>query len=299
MGWNCLQNKRTARWDVCVLDRKDRLRMDGKISIDQLVVEITRKCNMACAHCLRGDTQDLDIQPAFIDALLENVKEIYNVTFTGGEPALNPGALEYFLSRCQALGVLVHGFYIVTNGKVVPERFLAAVDALDVYAMACMFKPKDIPIQGDDAIHMVSGIRSEYTECAFGLALSLDDYHEPIPAGNIMRLMTRQSFCMDKMQNSGTSNLLRMGRAEHMADAREMEPLEVNYGHDYSQEVGEQRIENLYLNAKGGLLYHCDLSYEKQERMVYANVMDKGWVQSLAKNSKAEVEKVGKGQTYG
>ena len=30
-----------------------------KIAIDHLLVEITRKCQLRCAHCLRGDAQNI------------------------------------------------------------------------------------------------------------------------------------------------------------------------------------------------------------------------------------------------
>ena len=32
-----------------------------KIAIDHLLVEITRKCQLRCAHCLRGDAQNINM----------------------------------------------------------------------------------------------------------------------------------------------------------------------------------------------------------------------------------------------
>lgn len=44
-----------------------------KIAIDHLLVEITRKCQLRCAHCLRGDAQNINMSPKIIDKLLESV----------------------------------------------------------------------------------------------------------------------------------------------------------------------------------------------------------------------------------
>jgi MoaA/NifB/PqqE/SkfB family radical SAM enzyme len=41
-------------------------------SVDSVVIEITRRCNMCCAHCLRGDAEAVDIQEKYIDAFLDS-----------------------------------------------------------------------------------------------------------------------------------------------------------------------------------------------------------------------------------
>lgn len=37
-----------------------------------VVIEVTRRCNMCCAHCLRGDAEAVDIQERYIDAFLDS-----------------------------------------------------------------------------------------------------------------------------------------------------------------------------------------------------------------------------------
>ena len=69
------------------------------ISYGNLCLEITRRCNMACAHCLRGDAQNVDMSHEIIDRALENVLSIGSLTFTGGEPSLNVDAMRYTLEK--------------------------------------------------------------------------------------------------------------------------------------------------------------------------------------------------------
>lgn len=260
-----------------------------KISIDQLAVEITRWCNMSCAHCLRGDRQLVDISKNTIDNFLERVKEISTITFTGGEPACNVSGMRNFLAACRKRNIPVYGFYLVTNGKVVPDSFLRAVDEWDNYCMKCDYGKVSGSIKADEAIRVVSWMQQRIKDFMSGLALSLDEWHEPIPLKNIMRLMSRRAFVTDKMIKTGDSSLIYMGRATQMPEKCMDEISPAYYEHDYSTEqtdpAGGDIIEQLYLNAKGGLLYSCDLSYEKQEEFVYANVQEEDWVESLVKNS--------------
>lgn len=40
-----------------------------KINTNQFVIEVTRRCNLACDHCARGEAQDIDLQPMYIDEI--------------------------------------------------------------------------------------------------------------------------------------------------------------------------------------------------------------------------------------
>ena len=42
------------------------------ISIDSLVLEITRRCNMSCEHCMRGEAQNIDMDLSIIDKIFES-----------------------------------------------------------------------------------------------------------------------------------------------------------------------------------------------------------------------------------
>ena len=88
----------------------------NKLSINSLMIECTRRCNLSCKHCLRGDTQNLNMKPRHISALLKNVDYISSVTFTGGEPLLYPQAIDAFIQSVKEFNVDVGNFYIATNG---------------------------------------------------------------------------------------------------------------------------------------------------------------------------------------
>ena len=45
------------------------------VFFDSLAVEVTRRCNMHCAHCLRGEAENKDISYEVMDALLRHVED--------------------------------------------------------------------------------------------------------------------------------------------------------------------------------------------------------------------------------
>lgn len=103
----------------------------AKIGVWSLILEVTRRCNMCCDHCLRGDAQNLDMEKQTVDALLEQVGSIGTITFSGGEPSLNIPLIRYFFERAREFGVMPYAFYVVTNGK--ENQMDLATTLLEVY----------------------------------------------------------------------------------------------------------------------------------------------------------------------
>lgn len=44
-----------------------------EIYVNYLAIEVTRRCNMKCNHCLRGDAQNLDISTAVLSGIASSV----------------------------------------------------------------------------------------------------------------------------------------------------------------------------------------------------------------------------------
>ena len=105
-----------------------------EIHVEFLVIEVTRRCNMKCEHCLRGDAQNLDISTA---TLSEIAKHIYpsSVTFTGGEPSLNVPAIKRYFELAERYGTMPNSFYVATNGAASKEQMRdLALTLLESYA---------------------------------------------------------------------------------------------------------------------------------------------------------------------
>jgi hypothetical protein len=85
--------------------------------VNQLVIEVTRRCNATCEHCLRGEPQNIDIRPEYIDALAANISEIGLLTISGGEPSLALPQTRRLLESFMKRDILItEQLYVATNG---------------------------------------------------------------------------------------------------------------------------------------------------------------------------------------
>lgn len=89
----------------------------ANIIFESLQLEITRQCNQKCAHCFRGDAQDIDISNETIDTLLDNCSGIFDLMITGGEPTLCPERFRYLLEACKKRQIVIFCLRFITNGS--------------------------------------------------------------------------------------------------------------------------------------------------------------------------------------
>ena len=207
-----------------------------------VVIEVTRRCNMCCEHCLRGDAQNLDIDTAYIDKLLEHCSSIGHITFTGGEPSLNVQAIEYTLNKCKQLNISVGGFFIATNGKANIEAL--AMASLRWYAYC------------------------EEKECC-SIAMSKDMFHDYVDDGNA-DLLKGLSFCTDeKVTDFDRAPLLNEGRAKELKGFNKRELFSNNAMLDIELYDDNYDVDSLvYLSANGELRDDCDTSYDNTQHTV-------------------------------
>ncbi len=66
-----------------------------KLSYKELAIEVTRRCNMQCSHCMRGHAENHTISKEVVDRLLDEVSVVGRLLLTGGEPFLEPEMMDY------------------------------------------------------------------------------------------------------------------------------------------------------------------------------------------------------------
>jgi hypothetical protein len=218
------------------------------MDVSDLVIEVTRRCNMQCPHCLRGEAQNLDIDRQYVDQIFSKISRIYTLTITGGEPSLAPDKIEMVTESAKQHEVSIGSFYCATNAKQVPDRFIMAILQLYLYC--------------------------EETEDSW-LTYSSDPFHAPVSPRMIKRLEAFR-FVEPKHGAQKPEQLLMEGRAyNNYGGGRYLEP--------QSFRVDNESIDDneLYLNCKGNLVAGCDCSYETQDEsnFLIGNVMEIGDLQ--------------------
>ena len=217
---------------------------------DELVIEVTRRCNMACAHCLRGEDECVDMSFNYLAKLASVTACIDQVCFTGGEPSLAVMQMRFFRELCQKKGINVYSFYVVTNGKQVSQEFLMEMLSWYSYCIECGGDPE-----------------------ACGLALSKDQYHEPIPERNEQLLRGLSFFREDKF-NDYKYGLLDLGRARGIVSCPKLEPVRRNLCAEIIDDdsIGIQSM--VTLTVHGDLLTECDYEYDDTEDITVGNITD-------------------------
>ena len=195
------------------------------VRIYDLCLEVTRRCNMECGHCLRGEAEDVDMSKEIVDQVLEQIDRISTVTFTGGEPTLNMDLIRYFFKRAEELDKMPYSFYIVTNGKAFQHEL--AIELLKWY-------PK----------------MEESDFC--GVAVSLDDWHDELETPPILKALI---FYTAEKERDSRFVPRREGRA---ASLNWSQPV----SHSCDIKMEDDEIQLLYVSANGNMIGDCDLSYE-------------------------------------
>lgn len=214
------------------------------MNLSNLIVEVTRKCNLYCDHCLRGDAMAMNIKKEYIDSILSQVDSIGSVCFTGGEPSLNVPAMEYFLEQCKGRRISIEFFYIATNGVNVPESFV--IFCLKLYSY-CDNKE------------------------ACRVDVSNDRYHMDIADYNLDLLQGLsffgKKFEKDYFNYANGASLISEGRSSNTRGAHEpYDSIEINSPNEFTDEC------EVYLNCKGEIINGCNWSFQSQKKHKICNV---------------------------
>lgn len=215
-----------------------------------LVIELTRRCNMYCKHCLRGCSENLNISKSIIRKTLSLYSNITSLTLTGGEPSLVPELIKYVVDYIIEHNIELGGLYIVTNGKVYSQKMVNAMRKAYAYA----YEPE-----------------------MCGLCVSVDPYHDGSHYHNYFRYCDEPFFRKDKEQPNLDRYLINEGNAMYNGIGRRNLVVKTSIDSEYVC-IDDNTIcvddALIYVNAKGDVLLDCDVSYENQDLYVIGNVND-------------------------
>lgn len=219
--------------------------------IDNLILEVTRQCNLRCSHCLRGSAQRLKMSTDILTRACAG-NYICTVTFTGGEPSLACDVIEEFINLVKWRGTTFSHFYVVTNAKTRNgfKRFLGLLD--DLYGRA-----------------------DEQAACS--LVVSQDQYHQNEHKINLWKLRGKYDeyppyFYADQRKDR-LYNLVNEGRAHENqlsgCDPEQQRPWQCR------ESDGELQVmeENLYIAANGNVVSNCDMSFKRIDQESKGNVL--------------------------
>lgn len=250
------------------------------VKIDSLVINITDICNMACDFCLRGDAGKDKIDLSLIPKIFEGIDEIGGITLTGGEPGCNIEAVtaivDYLVEHKD--DIHVKGFFMVTNGKEYHQELVDAVKTMMLLYIESDFA-KTSNISGEDVKGYNALVEEEFY--MFGLAVSMDDFHEPIPLTNWLKYRTSGVYSPVKEQNYQKTGIIARGKGAGFPNSykKRYEELFVE------EEDGGITADRVYITVEGNVFADCDMSYEMETwHEPYGDLTEETLVQILKKN---------------
>lgn len=236
--------------------------------IYNVVIEVTRRCNVNCRHCLRGGQQNIDIKKKYIDSFFSKISYISILTITGGEPSLVPELINYIIESSIKHNTAIGNFYIATNAKKISIDFISSL--LKLYSIC--------EENETSAVHWSNDIYHDYDldiELLEGLSFSgpkyIDIYknYRPFYEGN-----AKENFSQNKCDTSK--------RNEHY-----------DYHYDDLDEILYIDDGIVYLNAKGMIIKGCDFSYktqdDKEKQICHVNSFNANTFIKEAKDANSEI----------
>lgn len=206
-----------------------------------IALEITRRCNMACAHCLRGDSQPEDMSSWVMRALFAKMSEgteIDQITFTGGDPSLFVDGVWQTHKMLREKSISLGHFYFSTNGL---EESLGLAEAcLWMYAYS---NDKDMCLV--DVVstkwHRLNAVLDWDSMILKGLSFANINITTPAEIKREGRAMELTGVAFKDMQTPG---MIILGRDNN-------DRMFVRQG-------------MIYVNVYGEIFSDCDLSYATQ-----------------------------------
>ena len=90
--------------------------------VPELTLEVTRRCNLKCVHCLRGCAQRMDMPSNVVYHTFRKIEGCKNLTLTGGEPSMACEVIEDIYQNITMNGFRFEYFYVVTNAATMRNR---------------------------------------------------------------------------------------------------------------------------------------------------------------------------------
>ncbi|MDO4333071.1 MAG: radical SAM protein [Eubacteriales bacterium] len=212
-----------------------------KLSIDTLDIETTRKCNFNCLHCMRGDSQNLNIDNTYIDKLFNLLCGVYEIRITGGEPSLNISALEHLIEAIKINHVEVNTISVVLNGQT--QNMGKFVQVMKKLFALCNHPEQCVVGISVDKFHGDSDPGTNYIK-------SLDAF----------KRLKQNADIRIKIHEGALTGIRAIGRAEKMEDAIEVPDV------NYPVFIHENLIQSICMTVNGDLVNSKDYSYETADK---------------------------------
>ena len=235
--------------------------------IDNLVIEVTRFCNMNCPHCLRGERQRKKFNTNMLENIFTGIDYVGTITFTGGESLTQVNMIIETLDYIEQNNIQLGAFYIVSNGTIYSKKLM---DALQ---------------------HFYCHYVDEQYLCGF--EISQDQYHNEFDdkrTNNIYKYQELKEYFgyefIHLENRKSIYTVILEGRAKKFSKGRASE-----CKNGFYEENSDYYNDNqVYVAANGNVISNCDLSFENVDKHCFGNVCNETLKSIIERNTKTDDE---------
>lgn len=105
----------------------------GKLFTQNLCLIATERCNLNCAHCMRGKCSNKVMDDKVIKATLSQFEYVQNLSICGGEITMALETLEKIFSYVIDNNIIVDMVTMVINGTIYSDDFLKMLGYMSTY----------------------------------------------------------------------------------------------------------------------------------------------------------------------
>ena len=229
--------------------------------VEHFILELTRRCNMNCKHCLRGKSEDMEMSFDIAQKALNSFSQIGSITFSGGEPTLCENLISDIVDYIINNNIDVHGFYMASNGKNINMNVMFSLARLYAY----IYKNE-------------GGYLDDY-QCVFDV--SVDQFHEEIGRDNL-GILKAFSFVSQRGEINPSGVIDEGNAMENHIGCRKLNHKKDFYISEEDEEYGNL-YELVYVNSKGNIYADCDFSYASQDQISHISILQDKSFDELAK----------------
>lgn len=244
------------------------------VYVDNIEIVASKKCNLACKHCMRGNSQNETIKKEVFDELFKKIAMFEILNLGGGEISLSPSIINDLTTSLKEHKVVVNNFAFATNATVLTDEFLQELIKLKEYL--------------DSVKNIFSLYNREKNIPNIHISISIDDFHleEMIKKGytlenffdNIRKY--REVFGDESIYFKALCDfdLIDEGRAKSIQSSTisktPFKPLSNEFGFVNLKNKIIALLGILSVSTSGEVLPDCNFSFENEKVFSIGNIKD-------------------------
>lgn len=187
--------------------------------INTIAFEITRRCNLKCKWCSKGEPQNIDISREIIDKTLDEIQSYYIncIRITGGEPFLKPEIVEYLINQIIEKKIKVKMLHMISNATIKSEKIKNSIVNFIEYGDTIQNERKNIKEYFSDRLSEPVYAKEKNRDTMVALVLSTYEHDNNATLDNVYSfydLIKSDNFILASQNDINKMTVVIEGKAE-------------------------------------------------------------------------------------